>query len=162
MESSKYCENLGKLVSNLLSLEFALRAFLRINEATNNDPLYQINMNSLQEGYLVPENAFTNYDSLRELINKYNSNSVVFSKGLVIDEMISHIRDAIAHGRVFSNNPNDEMNLLKFSKPRKDGNIVVMFSARLTQDWFGEQIKNVYDAIFKVQEAIKEIQNNKL
>jgi hypothetical protein len=162
MDNTEYSQNLGKLVSNLLSLEFGLRLFLRINEIPKGASLFEKKINSLKEGDTILENAFTNYDSLSKLIDKYNCHLGVLSAGLTIDKNLSCIRDAIAHGRVSSNNPNEEMTLLKFSNPNKNGKVTVTFCATLTNDWFREQIKKVYDAVSKVREAIDKFQNNKL
>jgi len=61
----KYAERLGKLMSNLHSLEFALRAFLlKFNEGT--EP--KVDLDKLQVGDTVPANSFTSYASLGNLV----------------------------------------------------------------------------------------------
>ncbi len=161
-EQDKHALNLGKLVSNFQSLEFVLRAFLSNNEiAAGNLSLKSINLDTISEGDLVPENAFTNYYSLVQLIGEYNNNPKVVSVGLTIAPALVEIRDAIAHGRVSSLSPSSPSRLLKFEKPR-NGQTKVAFSVLMTKEWFGEQIKRVYEAILKVSEANKKLQNGTL
>ena len=115
----------------------------------------------MDEGDIVPENAFTNYDTLGQLINKYNSNSRISSVGFGIDETLVDIRDAIAHRRVSAATYSGTLKLLKFDKP-KNGQVKVTFSASLTEKWFAEQIKRVYGAVLKVNEANDKLQSGKL
>ena len=161
-ESDSHVSNLGKLVVNLQALEFALRAFL-VNEEiargasfSQSKDLYQMN-----EGEVVPENAFTSYDHLGDLINKYNNNAKVVSAGLAIEHNLVRIRDAIAHGRVSSDTPSGCLRLLKFGKP-KNKKVKVTFSVMMTKEWFGEQIKKVYSAVLTVTEANNRLQSGKL
>lgn len=162
MEQEKYPLNLGKLLVNFQSLEFALRAFLVNNEIASGITSSQaINLNAMNRGDIVPENAFTNWDNLKQLIEKYNSNSKILSAGLIIDKTLVDIRDAIAHGRVSAPTPSASPKLLKFSKP--EGNQVkVAFSVSMTKEWFGEQIKRAYNAVLKVNEANERLESGKL
>jgi len=158
----KYFEGLGKLVANIQSLEFALRAFLVNYEIASGGTFHQsTNLDDMNEGDIVPENAFTNYDTLRQLIKKYNNNPKILSARLIIDETIVDIRDTIAHGRVSAATPSSSLKLLKFNEP-KNNKVKVTFSVTMTKEWFGEQIKRVYNAVLKVSEANDKLQSGKL
>jgi predicted GTPase len=106
----------------------------------------------MNQGDIVQENAFTSYDNLRELIRKYNKNTEIMSSNLEIDETLTDIRDAIAHGRVSSNIPSPPMRLLKFERPNGD-QVEVSFSELLTGDWFNTQISRFLSAVRRVRYA---------
>lgn len=159
----KHAENLGKLVADLQSLEIILRAFLVEDEICSGRSSSRLpDMDNLHEGDIVPLNAFTNYDTLGELIGKYNGHHKISSANLTIDETLVVIRDAIAHGRVSGLTPSAPLNLLKFGKPEPNKTVEVEFSATMTKEWFGEQIHRVYDAILRVKEADERLQNGRL
>lgn len=160
--AEEHAKNLGKLVANMQSLEFALRAFLVNNEIASGVSFPQsANLGEMKEGDIVPENAFTNYDTLEKLVKKYNNNPKILSAGLTIDETLVYIRDAIAHGRVSAPTPSSSLRLLKFDKP-KNNQVKVTFSVLVTKEWFAEQIKRVYNAVLKVNEANDKLQSGKL
>ena len=162
MEQEKYPLNIGKLLVNFQSLEFALRAFLVNNEIASGITSSQTtNLYEMNRGDIVPENAFTNWNTLKQLTEKYNSNPKILSAGLIIDKTLVDIRDAIAHGRVSAPTPSASPQLLKFSKP-KDNQVKVTFSVSMTKEWFGEQIKRTYNAVLKVNEANEKLQSGKL
>jgi hypothetical protein len=164
MKQEEHPLNLGKLLTNFQSLEFALRAFL-VNEeiASGHSFPESINLYSLNEGDIVPENAFTNYDTLGQLIGKYNIHPRVMPSGLTIDEALVDIRDAIAHGRVAGDKPLPPFKLLKFDRPKnKNKHVKVTFSALLTNEWFSGKIADVQAAVFKVYEATKRLQSGAL
>lgn len=155
---------LGKLVSNLQSLEFALRAFLVNDEIRAGSSFPQsANLNNMDIDDVVPLNAFTNYDTLGKLIRRYNSNRTISSADLRIDETLADIRDAVAHGRVSASAPSGHLQLLKFSKPRgNEKHVKVTFSAAMTKEWFGVQIRRARNALLTVNEANDKLQNGTL
>ena len=71
------------------------------------------------------------------------------------------IRDAIAHGRVAGLKPLPPFKLLKFDTP-KNKSMKVTFGALLTKEWFYLEIAKVQEAVFKVAQANKRLQNGKL
>jgi len=154
---------LGKLVGNFQSLEFALRAFLINDDINKKGPLpkSETDMHNMIIGDVVSENAFTNYDSLSQLINKYNCHPKIKTAGLSIDETLVDIRDAIAHGRVSSEKPLSNLALLKFDRP-KNGKVEVVFNAKMTEEWFKEQIKRAYEAVIRASEANEKLQSGEL
>jgi hypothetical protein len=85
---------------------------------------------------------------LGQLIKKFNSE--MKRRGLnEIDEHLIAVRDALAHGRVSAPNPNDEIRLLKFSKP-ENGRVRVEFNEVMSAAWFKGQIIRVREAILAV------------
>lgn len=161
-EADKHALRLGKLVANFHSLEFVLRAFLLNAEGPSKSSVLQsTDLNALIEGETVPENAFTNYDTLGDLMDKYNNNPKIVSAKLTINKDLVRIRDAIAHGRVSGSTPSSTLNLLKFDKPEK-GKVKVTFSILMTKEWFSEQVTRVYKAILRVNEANDRLQSGRL
>lgn len=162
MEQDQHPLNLGKLLVDFQSLEFALRAFLLKIEDISGSPFAQFkNLHELSEGDEVPENAFTNFDNLGQLIEKYNNNLKIVAMGLGIDKNMVDIRDAIAHGRVSGLTPSPPFKLLKFSKP-KNKRTKVTFSILLTQEWYNQQLARVQNAVITVTRAYEKLQNGKL
>ena len=147
----KRTQGLGGLVHSLQTLELLLRASLLEDEIAKGSSKPQ-NYNELVRGAIVPENAFTNWDTLRDLIQKYNEHPI--SKGLTIDETLVDIRDAIAHGRVFSSGPFGINQLVRFQKP-KNNEVEVEFSVSMTDEWFNTQIIRFNGAIRKVAKVYK-------
>ena len=160
----RHASNLGRLVSNLQSLEFSLRAFLVNDEIRAGSSFPQsANLNAMRIDDVVPLNAFTDYDTLGQLIRKYNGNRTVSSADLGIDEKLADIRDAVAHGRVSASAPSEHPQLLKFSKPRRnEKQVKVTFSAAMTKEWFGIQIGRTHKALLKVNEANIKLQDGTL
>jgi hypothetical protein len=159
MNQNEHALYLGKLIADFQSLEFALRAFLINNEIASGVSFPEsINLNQLNVGDLVSENAFTNYDSLGQIIEKYNNLPKIISSGLTIDKTLIDIRDALAHGRISTDIPSTELKLLKFSRP-KGKQVEVTFSVTMTKEWFSQQIKRVYEAVLKVHKAIEGLQD---
>ena len=149
MTGDEHCKLLGKLVGNLQSLEFILRAFLQ--ELPSARPIgiaYGTGVYAFPVGTELPESELTSYDSLRDLIKSFNAE--MQTRGLpTIDQTIVELRDALAHGRVSSCTPDESMRLLKFSKPCK-GFVRVVFNEQMTTDWFRIQIKRVLEAVLAV------------
>lgn len=147
MDYEDHARGLGILVSYFHALEFTLRAVLKNYEKarTKTKIVYSV----LKKGDTVPEDAMTNYDSLGNLIDKYNE---LAPKELRIAKGIVAIRDAIAHGRVFSDTQNLPMNLFKFDKP-KNGAVAVTFAATLDQNWFRDTAVHLYGEIQKVMKT---------
>jgi len=141
---------IGKLYSNLQSLEFVLRAALYDNKSKPHNPIeYGMSINTFSVGDIVPENALTDYSTLKQLIDRYNKEIAKDDPLLMVDNAIVTIRDALAHGRVSSNSPEDDMMILKFDIP-KNSQVKVVFAQKMTKDWFKEKISKVYNEVLKV------------
>lgn len=163
MDADEYNLKLGTLVGNILCLEFVLRAFLINSEIASGRTFPQsVNLNKLKEGDIVPENAFTNNDSLRELINKYNMHPRISTSNLTLDKTLSDIRNAIGHGRISGDTPGvSSLHLLNFNHP-KNKQVKVKFSAPLSREWFDRQISRFYDATLKVNNANDRLEGGSL
>jgi len=159
MTQDEHARYLGKLVANFQSLEFILRAFLQqLPTAPPVGLAHGTDIYSFPVGREVPENELTNFDSLGQLVKKFNSE--MKRRGLnEIDEHLIAVRDALAHGRVSAANPNDEMRLLKFSKP-KNGRVRVEFNEVMSAAWFKGQLIRVHEAILAVQRHLAQSQDN--
>lgn len=108
----------------------------------------------MQVGHTVSTDAFTNYDTLGELIRKFNAAIAHENQELIIDETIVLLRDAIAHGRVWGDSPIPPFYLVKFGKPRKtDNNVPVTFSEKVTLEWINIQIERVLTSVHRVYQA---------
>ena len=151
---NNYSVRLGKLVSNLQSLEFILRAYLQ--QLPNSRPfgihegedIYQYSV-----GSELPVNEITSWDSLGQLIDKHNQWAVTQGEE-EIDESIVELRDALAHGRVSASSPNDSLRLLKFSRP-VNGKVRVVFNEMLSLEYLDRHIKRVHKAIMIVNAKLK-------
>ena len=152
MTLDEHTKNLGSLMANLNSLEFSLRAFFQ--ELPSSRPLGLsdgTDIYSFPVGTELLENEITSYDTLGKLIEKFNA--FAKQKGFQeIDEKIIAIRDALAHGRVSSPTINDNLRLIKFSKP-KNGKVKITFNEVLTKNWFSDNIKLVFDAVYIVHKC---------
>ena len=92
----------GKFVINILALEGLLRAFLHYTDkARYGNPPPEIDLDKLKVGQTVPENYFSNYDSLGTLVDSFNAAVVdLGGKELSVDRGLVEFRDALDHGRV--------------------------------------------------------------
>ena len=148
-------ERLGRLVANMQSLELALRVFLHNNEIANGLPSPSKIYSEMKAGDVVIKDVFTNWDSLKQLITKYNKDKRVITNGLTIDEKLVDIRDALAHGRIASTVPSIMLKtLLKFKRPIGD-TVEVEYSALMSREWLNEQMDRFHYAILKVTQAIE-------
>jgi len=146
MDPQDHIKGLGMLVSYFHTLEYVLRGVLK-NQAKGKTK--KVDYSLLKIGDTVPEDPMTNYDSLGSLIDKYNK---IAPKELQIAKGIVAVRDAIAHGRVFSDTQSLPMRLFKFDKPKK-GVTSVTYAATLDQDWFKGTAVHLYGEIVKVMKA---------
>ena len=102
-------------------------------------------------------NAFTNFDSLGQLIEKYNAAVRVKDQALVVDAAIVTVRDLLAHGRVAADSPDEaRLTIVKFSPPL-NGTVRVTDSAMMTNQWCQERIDVVRMQIEKVARALETI-----
>lgn len=139
------CE-LGKLVNQLQTMELLLRVFLHNNRAKSEPRADVSAIESAREGELVPENALTNYDTLPQLISKVNAHLDAKKRDLRIDPALVRLRDALAHGRVYANQPSLPFHILKFGRA-SDGMVPVEINEVVTAEWIVTQRKKVQAAI---------------
>ena len=163
-EHDRHPLQLGKIVAHFQSLEFAIRFFLLDAEARDrrdrgDPPLQTVSYNKLKAGDWVEEDAVTNFDTLGELIEKYNKRISSVDQSLCLDPGIVELRDALAHGRVARSGQSKHMRLLKFDRPRKaptdrsKKQCCVTFAVEMTPTWFERQIGGTLAEIRKVVDA---------
>ena len=149
MDLEVHAKYLGSLIGNFHSLEFILRAFLQKLPSARPYGLPEgTDVYAFGVGRELPENEMTSYDSLGQLIDKYN-NEMRKRKEKELDQTLVEIRDALAHGRVSAEQPDRPLRLVKFSKPSQ-GRVKVTFNEIMSEEWFLAQRKRVYDALQSV------------
>lgn len=122
----------------------ALRKFLAVR-----DPRLALHgeqsFDALVIGDVVGETPFTDYASLGSLIGQFNK---LVPDQRRIDPKLVDLRDALAHGRVWSLDGNFPLRLLKFDKP-SNGTVRVTWATTLTEEWLHEQRDLVLDAMIR-------------
>jgi len=154
-EQDRFALLLGKIMNNLLSLEFVVRLFLHEVEQTRYGWPPRTDVGTIKAGDVVPESYLTNYESLGKLIDKYNA--VVQCRGapdLRVDRVVVVLRDALAHGRMLSDTPLSPPRLYKFGKP-KERMVPVDVVQDLTEGTLSNWVKSVLGEVGKVVEAHK-------
>lgn len=147
---------LGGLLANFQSLEFIIRAFL---SWCNYSSETATDMYSYPVGTELPESEWTNYDTLGDLINKYNSEAK--KRNLpAIDTALVEIRDALAHGRLSAPSSAPPVRLIKFSKP-KNNLVRVTFNVVMTKSWFGIQTEKIKESIEVVYSSLEQLDGGK-
>lgn len=105
---------IGRLVGNLGSLEFVLRLFLAEGAG-------QKVVLPTPDDKQVPTTFVTNWDSLSDLIGKYNAKlTSIEARTFRVDHDASKVRDSLAHGRLMSATPEPPFTLFRFGKPDGD------------------------------------------
>jgi hypothetical protein len=147
----QYPLQLGKLLANIATLEMALRAVLYQQEAGDSArrPVAK-GLTGLRVGQVLEESALTSWDSLRELIARYNKRN----PDAAIADGICDLRDAFAHGRILTDDPASHLRLIRFSHP-KDGSVTVEMAETLSPEWLGQQIHRVHDAVQIVHQRLR-------
>jgi hypothetical protein len=134
----EYASLMGRVVINLQSLEFALRGFLCNSEAPPHNPLpSRAGLDGLGPGDVVPVNAFTDFDSLGRLIERYNS------------------LDALTHGRISTTDPSKDLFLVKFDRPIRN-TTRVNYAQKVTTEWLKAKIDDVHTELMKVAKVAGE------
>jgi hypothetical protein len=146
--------HLGKLVGNLQSLEALLRMYLQsITRKASGSPVSGKPYWNMSVGDVVPENPFTNYDSLGTLLHKFNIDIEPCDRSLKLDSSVVGIRDLLAHGRVAADAPDlTQMRIVKFDRP-SSGAARVAAAALMDEKWFETNIALVRDEIERVHAA---------
>jgi len=142
-------KRIGDISTNLLSLELALRLLLDEWEKTRSGSNDSVNLYTIKEGELVPENYLTNRDSLGELIDKVNRLAEGHQLQDRLDGKIGKLRNGLAHGRLFSTDPNGPFCIMKFSKYPKNGMLQVEFLEWMTSEWLDQQTERTFNEIQK-------------
>jgi hypothetical protein len=145
-------KRIGDIITNLLSLELALRLLLDEWEKQRSGGNDSLNLFTIKVGEWVPENSLTNRESLSQLIEKVNKLAEGHQLQDRLDGKIGKLRNGLAHGRLFSPDPNGPFCIMKFSKYPKNGMRQVEFSERLTSEWLDQQTEHTFN---EIQKALK-------
>ena len=138
--------HVGGLVGNLQSLEIMIRFFLSmLPSARPTGVAYGIDLFAFPVGTLLNESDLTSYESLGELIDRFNKHASA-NQIPALDRSLVKLRDAIAHGRVSAVAPSDQLRLVKFGPPL-DGRVRIEFNEMMTGAWLIEQKQRVSRAI---------------
>ena len=147
-------EGLGRLISNLIQLEFTIRIALHLQEP---HPMPTETLRLLSPGDDLPENNITNWDTLGQLISKYNAVEAVRG-GKTIDPEIVDLRDTLAHGRMTASTTTSEYRLIRFSKPDKTTRRAKVEDVHtLTLPWLNHQIGRTVKAMEITLARVKEL-----
>lgn len=139
---------------NLLSIEYRLRVFLswaNLPEACGYPAGHRLGDFRVGDEFVV--GAFTNYESLSQLVKKFNQ--IATSKQRkTVDQAVVRLRNALAHGRL-TREPDDEFfRLIKFSKcDKKNGKVRVEYHEVLDQDWITKNQKLLSDTHYVLADA---------
>ena len=145
---------LGQLVSCFQSLEFMLRIFL--HKLPMSVPLgipYGTDIYTLPVGTEIPESEITDYDTLGDLIKRFNK-AHPYNLGQSVDLDLVITRDAIAHGRASSSVPSGSVRrLIKFGKAI-NGRTKVTYNQEMNASWFDRSSAAMKAAIQTVEQAL--------
>jgi len=131
MNQNDHALGVGKIINNLEALELVIRIFLG---NANNQKLEYPKLETKE----LPETYVTNFMSLDELVSEYNAGLYPAEQVHSVDTEAIKIRDAFAHGRIYSLTVGFPIELYKFAKP-KDGKAAVEFAESLTADWLKQK-----------------------
>ena len=153
MDSERYATLLGKVIANLQSLEFVLRAYLHEHVDRREIRLPPgFDLGSAGVGAEVVESSLTDYSSLGEVMRRYNQ--VISDPDLRVALDLVDPRDALAHGRVSANSPASHFVLLKFDKSQR-GKTRITLSQELSEEWLSIQVARVGSELSKVASLLQ-------
>lgn len=148
----EHARNIGGLITNLHSLEFQIRCLLsqaNLPEASGMPLGHKLADLAVDSEYTA--GAFTNYDSLRQLIVAFND--LADRRSLkALPMAIVELRDALAHGRCIADPGEPYLRLIKFS-PIKNGRVKVVCNQVLDPEWYERQRRMLSDALWVLEAA---------
>ena len=145
MNLNEHARHLGGLLANLQSLELLIRVYLSKQPGARSIGPVGTDIFSHPVGTIVPESDMTSYDSLTQLITKFNLSMEQQGKP-IIDTSLIALRDALAHGRISADLADENLRLVKYDKPI-NGNVRVSFNAQMTEHWFSSNKVRVLEAM---------------
>jgi hypothetical protein len=102
---------------------------------------------------LPDELTCTRRFALGKLIAKYNQRN----PSAIIPNDIVDLRDALAHGRIVTDDQMSELKLIRFSDPRGSGVAKVEMVDVLSPHWFRQQIHRVHETTRIVRQRVREL-----
>lgn len=153
---TNHASDLGTLVSNFQSLELIIRVYLYTIDNSSMNTQQNKDLMDLVEGDEIEDNALTNYDSLNNLIDRFNHDMKIRnSMEYALNKKLVRLRDLIAHGRVLGKVPDmNRMKLFKFEKP-KNGKVIVSDSVVMSDHWYAENITLLKNEIRKIETVFR-------
>jgi len=104
----------------------------------------------------VAKNHLTNWDTLGQLIKKYNDKLTSAERLLYsVDSKVVDTRDALAHGRLIAPNKGFPLTLWRFGEPDQSGKVPVKQVVELSEQWFETKRKLVMDQIERIFDCAK-------
>jgi len=137
----------GIMVLNFQAIETAIRAFLECQEGRRiTFPLYKPDIKT------APLTRMTDYEYFGPLVAEFNSSlrTEDEKKRFTLDTSIVDVRNALAHGRLFTEETHFPARLWKFGRPDGDGNATVEFCQLLTPEWLLKTHNNIARQYAKV------------
>ena len=150
----EYACTLGRLVGNLLSLELCIRLVLHEYDGKPRSHSDLALTSDLRVGDQLQVNALTSWDSLGQLIDKYNAAHSA-RPDLQLDTTLKTLRDAFAHGRILSDDPGVPLRFVRLSQPRA-GAVTVEMMQPLTVEWMRDQVRRVRESLVKTHARLRE------
>ena len=134
-----YLEKLGGLLVNISSLEFLLRVCLLRHEGKEQG---KFALNKVKVGERVEKNSFTGRDTLGTVIEKFNR---IFKNQHGVNKLqnLNKIRNVITHSRIFPDNPNTPLIIIKFNSSMNRRFVDVEAIQELNEKWLNEELKLV-------------------
>ena len=152
MKKEEHYLGVGKIVTSLQSLELVLRVFIC-------DSKYECFTVPIDASKPAAANHVTNYDTLGQLVDKYNAESSDEERGrYCVNRGLIGVRDALAHGRLISKvgNPDFPLTLYKFGKPDKSAGVPIECIVVVTSngDWLESSARSIHDAAVRGAPAV--------
>jgi hypothetical protein len=150
---------LGETLVHLHTLEAGLRRFLY---ECGQMGVTTVDLDALAVGDVLPSNPLTNGDSLRRLVEKYNTTVLAAHReSLTLDPALCDLREDLEQGsRIWSDEPADDVplpvRLVKFSQPA-NGLVRCLSDQRIDRDRLQREAERLRDALKKVAVAGQEI-----
>ena len=152
MNVDEHARNIGGLICNLQAVEFDIRcvlAWANYPEASGMPPDHKLADFAVGNEYVA--GAFTNYDSLKQLLSAFNALAEHrFLKKLPAG--LVELRDALARGRCVADPGDSYFRLIKFSAVR-NGRVTVAYNEILDPDWYSRQRRILSDALWVLEDA---------
>jgi hypothetical protein len=145
LDHDSHALNLDRILAYFQSLETSLRSAIAHLSKLWRAPY---DVSTLKIGDQVNADPFTNYDTLSKLIERFNS--LVPPADQIDVRPLVALRDAMAHGRVFSATPAFPLKLIKFTKEDGKGSVSVEYSSTMDEAWFESERNRVAGALQKL------------
>jgi len=146
MDLARHATYTGRLMAGFQMLETAVRLAV---EQLDPKPGAGWDWLRLREGERVPVSALSDFRGLRQTLERYNA--LVTPEHRLATGPLVRLRDALAHGRVFTSGATGlPLFLVKFGEPT-EGHIPVERAESMTTEWFTAKLSLVHLAIDRVK-----------